>query len=119
MDPVTEFKVATDAKFNSILKEIQFSKLNFAINLTPFAAYITLKRTTHPHTNCTPSVPSPPTCLFLQQSSRDLAAAREEILHLKAKLSENVKKYADLNNVNAPLLSKLSKADEKLTLSEE
>ena len=38
MDTVTELTMAVNMTFNSILNEIQFSKLNFAINLTLVAA---------------------------------------------------------------------------------
>ena len=42
----SDLTMAIDTTFNSILNEIQLSKLNFAIHLTPYAAYITLKKST-------------------------------------------------------------------------
>ena len=119
MDQVTEFKMAIDATFNSILTEIQLSNLNFAMHLTPFAAYITLKRTTHTDIHGTPSFPSPPLCMSLQKASQDLAAAQVEISHLKAALSDSVQKCANLNSVNASLLCKIEEVDAKLAQCEE
>ena len=42
----TESTMAIETTFNSILNEIQLSKLNFVMQLTPYAAYITLKKST-------------------------------------------------------------------------
>ena len=43
MNQLTDLKMAVDATFSSILNEIQLSNLNFTIQLTPYAAYATLK----------------------------------------------------------------------------
>ena len=119
MDQVTDLKMATDVTFNSILTEIQLSKLNFAMQLTPFAAYITLKRSIVKDNNGNPFTPPLPMYLIYQQSSRDLEAARAEILRLNDALSESVKNCANLNSVNTSLLSKLNKVEEKLALQED
>ena len=62
--------MAIDTKFNSILDEIQLSKLNFIINMTSYAAYITLKKTTLIDKQGVPSMPSPPVLKLLDQSLR-------------------------------------------------
>ena len=60
--------MAVDAKFNSILKEIQQSKLNFVINLTPFSASITLKKSSQVDQNGVQLLPTPPILRLLEQS---------------------------------------------------
>ena len=78
MDAITESTVAIDNTFNSILNEIQVSKLNFTILVTPFAAYITLKQSTQVDKNGSHAVPSPPLFLMLQQGYCDLSVAQED-----------------------------------------
>ena len=58
MDLFTESKMAIDNKFGSILQEIELSNLNFAMKITPYAAYITLKKSTVVDMKGTPSQPS-------------------------------------------------------------
>ena len=83
MDLFTESKMAIDNKFSSILQEIKLSNLNFAMKITPYAAYITLKKSTVVDMKGTPSQPSPPLFLLLQQAYRDNLIAQEEISRLK------------------------------------
>ena len=45
MIPVTDLEMAANNTFTSIVNEIQLWNLNFAIKMTPFAAYFTLKKT--------------------------------------------------------------------------
>ena len=56
----TEFTMAADATYNLILNEIQLSKLNFSIQLTPYAAYNSLKKSIQVNWDGTLAVPSPP-----------------------------------------------------------
>ena len=84
----TEFTMAIDATFNSILNGIQLSRLNFSIHLTPFAAYITLKKSTQVDRNGDSFAPSPPLCSLLQQAYKDQITAQEEIIGLRASLQE-------------------------------
>ena len=108
---VTESKMAIDSTFNSIINEIQMSKLNFGIQLTPFAAYITLKKSTQVDKNGDYAVPSPPLFLILQQSYRDLCAAQEENTRLMETLKTCEQKCEDLSIVNSSLLKKCETAD--------
>ena len=85
----TEFKMAVDTTFNSILNEIQLSNLNFAIQLSPYAAYITLKKTTQVNRNGAHLTPSPPVFMLLQESYKNQSAAYEEIARLSEALSES------------------------------
>ena len=114
MNRDSESTMAIDASFNSIITGIQLSNLNFAVQLTPFAAYITLKRSAQIDKNGIPVSPSPPLALLLQQFFKELSMAQEEILRLKASLEENIQKCDDLATTNASLLIKLNAADDNL-----
>ena len=59
MIPVTGSEMAANTTFTSILNEIQLSNLNFTINVTPFAAYITLKKTLQKDLDGNLAVPAP------------------------------------------------------------
>ena len=100
METVTESTMAIESTISSILNEIQHSKLNFAIQLTPYAAYITLKRSTQVDKNGVHAIPSPPIFLLLQKSFQDLHVAREQITYLENTLKES-------ESANKSLLSKL------------
>ena len=117
MDAVTEFTMAIDTKFNSILNEIQLSKLNFAIQITPFAAYITLKKSTQVDKNGAHAIPSPPLFQMLQQAYRELSAVKEDNAHLRQTLKLSEQKCENLDTVNASLFKKLNAADSELTAS--
>ena len=60
MDPDSELRMAIETKFDSIINEIQLSKLNFVVNITPYAAYITLKKSTLVNQSGIHSLLSPP-----------------------------------------------------------
>ena len=70
--------MAVETKFDSILHEIQQSKLNFVINLTPYAANIILKKSTLVDLNGTFATPSPPLVRLLEQSLREKTDAESE-----------------------------------------
>ena len=63
MLPVTELGMAASTTFSSILNEIQLSNLNFTNKMTPYAAYITLKKTVQKDMNGTLATPAPPLLL--------------------------------------------------------
>ena len=106
--------MAAEAKFNSIMNEIQLSNLNFKIQLTPFAAYVTLKKTAQVDKHGLTATPSPPLFLLLQQSYRDISWLQNEISRLTADLAQSKQKCEDLDNVNATLLEKLTAVDKNL-----
>ena len=68
MIPVTDLEMAANTTFTSFLNEIKLSNLNFTINMTPLAAYITLKKTLQKDLDGTLAVPGPPPLFLLQQS---------------------------------------------------
>ena len=118
MDPVTDSAMAVSNTFNSIVNEIQMSKLNFAIQLTPFAAYITLKKTTQIDMDGVPCQPAPPVFSLLLQSHKDLNNAQEEIAKLKVALAERDRNpLQDLVAVNASLHRKLKSADDNISVA--
>ena len=119
MNVVTESTMAIDTTFNSIINEIQLSKLNFGIQLTPFAAYITLKKSTQVDKNGVHAAPSPPLFSILQQSYHDLRAAQEENLCLRNALKACEQKCEDLTMVNSSLFKKLEAVDLDVNASRE
>ena len=113
----SDLTMAVNTKFNSILKEIQESKLNFVINLTPFSANITLKMTAQIDRNGAHIPPSPPSLLLLEQSLLDRLRAEEEIKHLKSDLSKCEQHCKDLLADNRTLSDKLTTANQSLVSS--
>ena len=91
MIPVTELEMAANTTFQSIVNEIQFSNLNFSIKMTPFAAYIVLKKTVQKNLNGVLATPATPLLLLLQQAQK-----REQIYRLQ---NENVKVTAAADNL--------------------
>ena len=85
----TDFTMAIDTTFNSIINEIQLSNLNFSIQLTPYAAYITLKKSTQVNGNGLHENPSSQVLTLLQQSYRGQTALHEEIKFLKKVSNES------------------------------
>ena len=133
MDSVTELKMAVNSTFSSILNEIQISNLNFSIQMTPFAAYITLKKTTQKDQNGENMIPSPPVLFLLQDAYReinDLKAATEMYRSESQKLAQEVATLTeavheanealnDSKTVNSNLLEKLRKAEKEIGSIEE
>ena len=78
----------TNLTFNSILNEIQMSKLNYA-------AYITLKKSTQVDIQGNHLDPSPPLLTLLQQSNNELLSSRIEIAILTTSLKESKQKCVD------------------------
>ena len=95
--------MAANTTFYSIVNEIQLSKLNFTIQLTPYAAYIVLKKTTQIDEHGKPSTPSPPVFQLLQQAYLDQASAREETAKLRVALQDSMQKIKDLSCTNSSL----------------
>ena len=99
----TDMKIKTDSDltmavndtFNAIINEIQLSKLNFLVNVTPFAAYITIKKTTILDRDGSQAFPTPPSFELLEDMRRDKLSAEVEIGLLKEALlkSENQCKF--------------------------
>ena len=82
----SDVTMAVNATFNSIVHQVQQSNLNFIMNMTPYGAYIALKKSTLVDINGVQTFPSPPLANVLEQTLRDKAAVESESEALKFKL---------------------------------
>ena len=82
--------MATDATFSSILNEIQVSNLNFKIELTPFSAVITLKKTAIKNSKGSSLTPSVPSLILLQKVQQENLELYRKICNLNFQI-ENIK----------------------------
>jgi len=114
MDPVTELKMATNTTFSSILNEIQLSNLNFSIKLTPFAAYITLKKSVQRNMNGTPTIPALPTLFLLQQAQEQTLRLQDENSELRSTLDNLEKKLDDIVHENTGLVESIKEKNESI-----
>ena len=124
MIPVTELEMAASTTFNSIVNEIQLSNLNFTIKMTPFAAYITLKKKLSRDISM---VFTPVLLLRCSFFLEDLHSLQVEILKLKAaaessaheaavlisSLEESNHAVEELNDKNIILKEKIAKAEKE------
>ena len=104
----SELTMAIDSTFNSIINEIQLSNLNFMINVTPYAAYITLKKSTLVDLNGAHALPSPPLLRVLQKSLEEKSAADDIIQNLKTDLMTCEKRCQELVNEKNTLYERLA-----------
>ena len=86
MDPVSDMAMAVNTTYSSILNEIQLSNLNYSIQMTPYASYITLKKSVQTDLTGAPATPSPPLLFLLQTSQQENHQLREENCRLKSAL---------------------------------
>ena len=117
MDQITDLKMAIDAKFSSILSEIQLSNLNFTLQITPFAAYITLKKSVLTDQNGIKAVPAPPIIFLLQQAHQTIAELREENNRLKINHDAAEKINEKLVHENAILVEAIDASNNKVAAS--
>ena len=113
----SELAMAVNSKFNSILEEVQQSKLNFCINLTPYAAYITLKKSTQVDPNGNQAVPTPPVLRLLELSLQEKLDHELEISSLKGTLMKYEQQCNKLICENQSLNDEISKVEESLVKS--
>ena len=69
--PVSDVRMAASVSFSSILDEIQKSNLNFKIELSPFSATVTLKKTPITEGKGIPVIPNLPSAFLLKQSNSE------------------------------------------------
>ena len=117
MSQITDLKMAVDATFSSIINEIQLSNLNFSLQITPFSAYITLKKSVIKDQNGNQAVPSPPILFVLQQAQQTIQELREENEQLKIKCDATEKKNDILVNDKATVVEALAVSDNNLAAS--
>ena len=114
----SELAMAVDTKLNSILSEIQQSNLNFMINLTPYAAYVTIKKSTQVDKNGLSMLPSPPVLRLLDECLREKLNAENEIKQLKDLLSKSEEHCQDLARENGDLMEKLISTNDTLKITQ-
>ena len=102
MVPVTELTMAINTTFDSILQEIQYSNLNFSIQMTPFAAYITLKKSVQKNLNGDVASPSLPIHVLLRRAHQEILQLQNENNQLKnnAAILEKKCETTELENAN-------------------
>ena len=117
MNGVTDLKMAIDTTFSSILNEIQLSNLNFTLQITPFAAYITLKKSVITDQNGAKALPAPPILFLLQQAQHTIQELRE--LNDRHEIQRNAteKTIKNLMNENASLVKAIDASDCALAAS--
>ena len=110
--------MAINMKVNSIINEIQLSNLNFVVNMTPFAAYITLKKSVQTDKDGSYLSPSPPVmCLFDQARSEKIITENENA-NLKSTIKTLEKKIEELELKNLEINSDLIRVKDDLATSE-
>ena len=133
MNSVTDLEMAVSASFSSILNEIQLSNLNFKIQMTPFAAHITLKKSALQDRNGIYAIPSPPILFLLQAGQQDILNLKHEIFELKTAICDSNKKkeeaehnlekvYAELNkslSMNKDMKKELKKKEERVEANDQ
>ena len=117
MDQITELKMAIDSTFSSILNQIQLSNLNFSMQMTPYAAYITLKKSVVKDQNGINGVPSPPILMLLQRAHQNIADLRYENEHLKVKFEALKESRKYLVNENVKLVEALDASNHSIAAS--
>ena len=80
----SELEMAINNTYSSILSEIQLSNLNFNIKMTPYASYITLKKSVQKDLHGVPATPSPPLILLLQEAQKQILFLQSENTKLKS-----------------------------------
>ena len=113
----SDLEMATNASFSSILNEIQLSNLNFTIEMTPFAAFITLKKTVLKDKNS--RYPFNSNSFSPQQ---EIFSLRQENANLKADVDNSTKAIDEvgnkLENAHEDLYKSLIKNNEIFTEAE-
>ena len=110
--------MAVDATFSSILNEIQLSNLNFTIQMTPYAAYVTLKKSSLKYQDGSYAVPSPPVLSLLQEALRVNEIQKSEIIELKANCAALTTNIENIVIEKASIMDELDKSRKALKASE-
>ena len=109
--------MAVDATFSSILNEIQLSNLNFTVQITPFAAYITLKKSVIKDQHGAKAFPALPVLFLLQQAQQTIHDLRELNNRLEIKSDAAEKTIKNLVSKNAVLVEAINVSDSALAAS--
>ena len=117
MIPVSdlEMTMAINNTFASILNEIQLSNLNFSVQIRPFAAYITLKKSALKDLNVHHVLPSPPLLSLLQSVHQENLSLRDQNETLKTALGSLEKKFTNIAIENASLVDAIKDASNSIS----
>ena len=113
----SELTMAISSAFNSIINQFQLSNLNFAIKMTPFAAYITMKKSTQIDKNRGHLSPSPPVWGPIEQAMNKKMAAESEIVGLRSTIQILEEEVHKLSTKNRSLNEELSTVKNALVTS--
>ena len=80
----SELEMAVNSTYSSIISEIQLSNLNFSIQMTPYASYITLKKSVQKDLHGVPATLSPPLIVLLQEAQKQIIFLQNENTKLKS-----------------------------------
>ena len=116
MDSSSELKMAVNNTYAAIINEIQLSKLNFSIQMTPFASYITLKKSVQKDINGVPATPSPPLLVLLQQAHQQVLYLQNENAKIKLNTDILEKKLEDIVMENKHLVNSLKNTNETISV---
>ena len=111
MVTVSDLEMAVNATYASILNEIQLSNLNFSIQITPFAAYITLKKSAQKDLNGHHVPPSPPLLVLVQNVQQENLNLREKNYTLKSAFESLEKNYNHIMMDNASMADRIEEAN--------
>ena len=81
--------------FDTILEQVRTSNLNFHLQISPFSALISLKKSPVKDKSGTPILPQVPPSSFSRTSEADIAALAAKNLQLEADLISLNKDYTD------------------------
>ena len=105
--------MSINSTFGSILNEIQLSNLNISLQLTPFAAYITLKTSVQKDVNGVPAAPSPPLLYLLQEAQQVILQLQDENSKIKTSLAALEEKSNGAINEKDVLVDTIKQVNEE------
>ena len=111
MVTVSDLEMAVNSTYASILNEIQLSNLNFSIQITPFAAYITLKKSAQKDLNGHHVPPSPPLLVLLQNLQQENLNLRDKNFTLNSAYESLEKNYNRIVMENASLVDAIEETN--------
>ena len=106
MSQLSDLKMSVDATFSSILNEV-----------TPYAAYITLKKSTLKDQDGSLAFPSPPVLSLLQEAQHVIGTQKAEIQELKEFCAASTEKLDNIVIENSSLLDEIDESKKALEAS--
>jgi len=113
----SDLKMVASYTFSCILSEIQLSNLNYSIQMTPFAAQITLKKSTQKDQDGVHLLPSPPLLHLLQEAQREINNLKEKMKQIESTCEIFRTKNENLAIENAANIEAFDEVNKALVLS--